>query len=146
LWRTVLSFVGTGYRIQRIQWQGMCILVFVLMPPTNPTLHLYLSVTWIRTLGHVGGGNRCGGDTLLRVTTTRWPTGLWSTQTKVESIVLKAAWHWGIDTSVTNGPFVEPGFTPLYGGLLSMLGSVDGDRTFSSHLVGGPLDWGLSQI
>ena len=33
------------------------------------TLHLYVRVTWILTLGHVGGGNRCAGDTLLRVTT-----------------------------------------------------------------------------
>jgi len=24
-----------------------------------------------------------------------WLTGLWSTQAKVEGIVLKAAWHWG---------------------------------------------------
>jgi hypothetical protein len=26
---------------------------------------------------------------------TGWLTGLWSTQAKVEGIVLKAAWHWG---------------------------------------------------
>jgi len=29
--------------------------------------------------------------------------GLWSTQAKVESIVLKAAWHWGSDSRVVNG-------------------------------------------
>jgi len=40
--------------------------------------------------------------------------GLWSTQTKVEGIVLKAAWHWGSDISVINDPLGEPGHTPLY--------------------------------
>ena len=35
----------------------------------NPTPRQYLRVTWVRTLGHVGGGNRCGGDNPLRVTT-----------------------------------------------------------------------------
>ena len=58
------------------------------MPPINPTPLLYLVVMWICTLGHVGGSNRCGGDTLLRVAMTRWLTGLWSTQAKVEGIVL----------------------------------------------------------
>jgi hypothetical protein len=57
----ILSLVGTGYRIQRFQWQGICIIVFVLMPPTNPTSRLYLRVTWIQTLGHVGGGNTWRG-------------------------------------------------------------------------------------
>jgi len=37
-----------------------------------------------------------------------WLTRLWSTQAKVEGIVLKAAWHWGHD------PLGEPGCTPLY--------------------------------
>jgi hypothetical protein len=41
-----------------------------IMPHTNPTPRSYLRVTWIRALGHVGGGNTCGGDVLLRVTTT----------------------------------------------------------------------------
>ena len=45
---------------------------------------------------------------------TRWLTGLWSTQAKVEGIMLKAAWHWGSDSSVINDPFVEPGRTVLY--------------------------------
>jgi len=59
---------------------------------------------------------------------TGWLTGLWSTQAKVEEgIVLKAAWHWGRDCSVLNDPFGEPGCTPLYVGLLSSWGSVDGD-------------------
>ena len=40
------------------------------------------------TLGHVGGGNSCEG-----CYDTHWLTGLWSTQTKVEGIVLEAAWQ-----------------------------------------------------
>jgi len=40
------------------------------MPPINPNPRPYLRITWIRTLGHMGGGNRCGGDTLQRVTMT----------------------------------------------------------------------------
>jgi len=99
LWCIVLSFVRTGYRIPGFRWQGICIIVFVLMPPTNPAPCLYFRVLWIRTLGHMGGGNMCGGDTLLRVTMTHWLTGLWSTQAKAEGIVLKAAWHWGSDSS-----------------------------------------------
>jgi len=61
----------------------------------------------------MGGGNRCGGYILLRVTTTGWLTGLWSTQAKVEGIILKAAWHWGSDSSVENNPLGEPGRTPM---------------------------------
>jgi hypothetical protein len=45
---------------------------------------------------------------------TQWLTGLWSTQAKVEGIVLKAAWHWGSDSSVVNDPLWEQGRTPLY--------------------------------
>jgi hypothetical protein len=48
--------------------------------------------------------------------------GLWSTQAKVEGIVLKAAWHWGRESSVINDPLEEPGHTSLYVGLLSTLG------------------------
>jgi len=70
LWCTVLSFGGTRYGIQRFHWLGIFVIVFVLMPPINPTPRPYLRVTWIRTLGHMGGGNRCEGDTLLRVTMT----------------------------------------------------------------------------
>ena len=44
------------------------------LPPINPTPSQYLRVEIrdmsIRTLGHVGGVNRCEVDTLLRVTTT----------------------------------------------------------------------------
>ena len=49
---------------------------------------------------------------------TRWLTGLWSTQAKVEGIVPRAAWHWGRDSSVVNDPLGKPGCTPLYVGLL----------------------------
>jgi hypothetical protein len=55
------------------------------------------------TLGHMEGGNSCGGHTLMRVAMTCWLMGLWSTQAKVEGVVLKAAWHWGRDCSVVNG-------------------------------------------
>jgi hypothetical protein len=61
---------------------------------------------------------------------TRWLTGLCSTQTKVEGIVPRAAWHWDRDSSVVNDPLEEPGCTPLYVGLPSMWGSVDGDLMF----------------
>jgi len=70
---------------------------------------------------------------------TGWLTGLWSTQAKVEGIVLKAAWHWGRDSSVLNDPLGEPGLTPLYVGLPSTWGSVEGDLTFFPFFVGGPL-------
>ena len=56
---------------------------------------------------------------------TRWLTGLWSTQAKVEGIVPRAAWHWGSDSSVVNDPLGEPGRTPFYVGLPSAWGSVD---------------------
>jgi len=49
---------------------------------------------------------------------TRWPTGLWSTQAKVEGIVLKAAWNGGRNSIVVNDPLGEPGGTPLYEGRL----------------------------
>jgi hypothetical protein len=64
---------------------------------------------------------------------TRWLTGLWSTQTKVEGIVLKAAWHWGSDCSVENDPFGEPGCTP------STWGFVDGDQILSPFFMRGLL-------
>jgi len=58
---------------------------------------------------------------------TGWLTGLWSTQAKVEGIVLKGAWHWGTDCSVLNDPLGESSRTPLYVGLPSTWGSVGGD-------------------
>jgi len=73
----------------------------------------------------------------MGVVTTCWLTGLWSTQATVESIVLRAAWHWGSDSSVINYPFGEPGRTPLYVGLPSAWGSVDGDQMFSPILQEG---------
>ena len=59
---------------------------------------------------------------------TCWPTGLWSTLAKVEGIVLKAAWHWGSNRSVVNGPLRVSNRTPLYVGLLSAWDYMDGDR------------------
>jgi hypothetical protein len=49
----------------------------------------------------------------------------------------EAAWHWGRDCSVENDPIEEPGRTPLYVGLPSTWGSVDGDQIFSPFFVGG---------
>ena len=62
---------------------------------------------------------------------TGWLMGLWSTQTKVEGIVLKAAWHWGSDSSVANDPLGEPGHTPLYIGLPSTWDSMNNNQMFS---------------
>jgi len=56
----------------------------------------------------------------------------WSTQAKVQDIMLRAAWHWGNDSSVINDPPEEPGHTPFYVGLLPMWSSVDGDYSFPS--------------
>jgi len=58
---------------------------------------------------------------------TCWLSVLWSTQAKVEGIVLKAAWHLGSDCSVVNDPLGESGRTQLYVGLPSAWGSVDGN-------------------
>jgi hypothetical protein len=62
---------------------------------------------------------------------THWLTGLWSTQAKVEDVVLKAAWHRGSISSVVNNPLVEPGRTPFDLGLPSAWDSVDGDRSWA---------------
>jgi hypothetical protein len=70
---------------------------------------------------------------------TCWLTGLWYTQAKVEGIVLKAAWRGGRDSSVVNDPLGKPGRTPLYVGLPSTWGSMDGDLMFSPFFVGGLL-------
>ena len=67
---------------------------------------------------------------------TGWLTGLWSTQAKVEGIVLKAAWHWGRDCNVVNDLLGEPGHAPLHVGLPSARGSVDGDQLFSPFFRG----------
>jgi len=62
--------------------------------------------------------------------------GLWSTQAKVEGIMLKAAWHWGRDCSVINNSLGEPGRTPLYVGLPFMWGSVDDVFLWEGSLLG----------
>jgi len=82
----------------------------------------------------------------MRVATTHWQTGLWSTQAKVEGIVLKAAWHWGRDYRFVNDPLGEPGHTPLYVGLPSMWGSVDSDQMISPFFRGRAAYWEPRQI
>jgi len=72
----------------------------------------------------------------MRVATTRWLTGLWSTQAKVEGIVPKAVWHWGSDSSVVNDHLEEPGRNPLYVGLPSAWGSVDSEYVFPLFMEG----------
>jgi hypothetical protein len=57
-------------------------------------------------------------------------TVLWSTQAKLEVIVLQAAWHWDSDSSIINNPLGEPDHTALYVGLLSVWGSMDSDHIF----------------
>jgi len=80
----------------------------------------------------MGGGNRYGGDTLVKGYYEKcWLTGLWSTQAKVEGIVLKAAWQWGSNRSVINDPLGEPGRTPMYIVLPSVCSSVEGDCMLS---------------
>jgi hypothetical protein len=98
---------------------------------------------WIRTLGHLGGGERCGGYPVEDYYGPCWPKGLWCTQAKVEGIVLKAAWHCCSDSSVVNGPLGEPGRTTLYVGLPSTWGSVDNDHIFFPSFMGGLLNWEL---
>ena len=80
----------------------------------------------------------------MGVAMTRWLTGLWSTQAKVEDIVPKAAWHWCRDSSVINDPLGEPGRTPVYVGLPSAWGSMDGDLMFFLICRKAPF-WGLLQ-
>jgi len=70
--------------------------------------------------------------------------GLWSTAAKVEGIVPRAAWHWYRDSSVDNDPLGEPGHTPLYVGLPSAWGSMDGDLMFFPICRRAPF-WGLQQ-
>ena len=52
---------------------------------------------------------------------------------------------WSLGVKGLNDPLGEPGHTPLYVGLLSAWGSVDGDYTCppSPLFVGGFLKWGL---
>ena len=81
----------------------------------------------------------CRGYPVKGYYNTRWLTGLWSIQAKVEGILLKAAWHWGSDSSVANDPLAEPGRSPLDVGLGSAWGSVDGNLIFSPLLWEGSL-------
>ena len=73
---------------------------------------------------------------------TRWLTGLWSTQAKVEDIVPNAAWHWVTDSSVVNDPRGEPGRTPLHLGLPSAWGPLTETLCFP-RFEGQLLNWGL---
>jgi hypothetical protein len=59
---------------------------------------MWRSVSWVmwETVTVVEGTPSRG---FLR---TQWLTGLWSTQAKVEAIVLEAEWHWGNNSSVEN--------------------------------------------
>jgi hypothetical protein len=50
--------------------------------------------------------------------------------------MLKAAWHCS-DSSVINDPLGKQGRTPLYVGLLSTWGSMDGDLMFFPNLEEG---------
>jgi len=75
---------------------------------------------------------------------TRWLTGLWSTEAKVEIIMLRAAWYWGRDSSVFNDPLGEPGRNPLYVVLPSVWGSMEGDLMLFPHFEGGLLFGGGS--
>jgi hypothetical protein len=58
----------------------------------------------------------------------------------------RAVRHWGRDSSVVNDPLGETGRTPLYVGLPSKWGSVDGDQIFSPFFVGGLLTGALTDI
>ena len=75
---------------------------------------------------------------------TRWLKGLWSTKAKVEGVVVKAARRWGSNSNIVNDPLVEPELTPLFVGLPSTWGPVDGDlRFFPVHRsapLGTPTD------
>ena len=53
--------------------------------------------------------------------------------------MLKAAWDWGRDCSVVKDPLGEQVRTPLYVGLPFAWGSVDSDRIFYPHFMGGLL-------
>jgi hypothetical protein len=61
---------------------------------------------------------------------TRRLTGLWSIQAKVECIVLRAAWHWGRDSSVVKCRLGEQDRTHFLVRLPSAWGSVEGEFDF----------------
>jgi hypothetical protein len=63
----------------------------------------------------------------------------------MEGIELKAAWHWGSDSSVIRDPLWEHGRTPLYVGFLSVWGPVDSGLMFCpfwrrTPFLGTPVD------
>jgi len=69
---------------------------------------------------------------------------LWSIQGKVEGIMLRAARHWGTESSVVNDPLGEAGCTPLYAVLPSACGPVNSDLMFFPTCRRAPF-WGLWQ-
>ena len=60
----------------------------------------------------------------------------WPPQAKVDGVTLRAALQYGGNSSVINGPLLEPGRIPLYVGLPSECGYVDGDCMFFLMYVG----------
>ena len=108
------------------------------VPPINPAPRRYLRVTWSSV--HLVMW-KASWHSLEDYNDTRWLTGLWFTEAKVEGL-LKAAWHYGSDSSVVNDWLGEPGRTTLYVGFPSAWGSVDGDHNFSPSFVGKFLNWG----
>ena len=63
-------------------------------------------------------------------------TDLWSTQAKVEDIVLGTGWRWSSDSSVLKVPLGEPGHALFCIGFPSSLGSADDDLMFYPHFSG----------
>jgi len=90
------------------------------------------------TLGQVGGGNRRGGATLIRVTMTHANRALVYPS---QGGRCGAEGRMALDSNscVVNNPLGEPGRTPLYVGFPSAWGSVDGDSIFSPFSWKGPL-------
>lgn len=83
----------------------------------------------IRTLSHMRGGSRCGGESCIGY----YLDDLWlrrHTLAYREGMVLKAAWNWGSNSSVVNDPLEEAGHIPLCVGLPTAWGSVEGDIMF----------------
>jgi len=100
----------------------------------------YLRIT-VHSINPTPRPHLCRGHSVEGYYDTLWLTVLWSTQTKVEGIVLKAAGHWCSDSSVVNEG--EPGRTALYVGILSTWGFMDGYCMFSPYFMGELFNWGL---
>jgi hypothetical protein len=60
--------------------------------------------------------------------------------------MLKVAWQWSRNSSIINGPLGEPGHTPLYVGLSSAWGSMDGDLCLSPFCRRAPFLETLADI